>query len=296
MWRRLVVSLLIVGLGACGVMESIEQLPPGTSLQKAKRTVPETDEHGERLYNGYVELSQAEYDEGDYRDSDFFAERAIAAAQGETVEPQSIFARDLSADALNEAAIARSRLSMGRYQGFVQRFPVEMAEAQLGLDCWLQEMEEGFQPDDIEACRVRYEAAFDQIEEKVRLGQMMSEVVPELQPGAERRLVFDVFFEFDSDGLSELTESYLEVVVRMIGALDSPIVAVIGNADQSGSTDYNVDLSQRRAEAVAAFLRARGVELAGVFARGDQVPAVDMPDRAPELFNRRVIITVREPV
>jgi OOP family OmpA-OmpF porin len=71
-------------------------------------------------------------------------------------------------------------------------------------------------------------------------------------------------------------------------------VSVIGNADEVGQTDYNLKLSKRRAEAVAAILRANGVEPSGVFARGDQAPALEVLDRSAQRLNRVVVISVRE--
>ena len=79
----------------------------GLQLQEAEQAAPATDEHGEALYEGYLGLSKLEFDEGDYRDSDYFAERAMLAGADQKFEPQLISARDLPADKLNEMASAR---------------------------------------------------------------------------------------------------------------------------------------------------------------------------------------------
>jgi len=68
MLKIFTIPLLAVSLGACTMIgdasemigdasETIEQFPSGTTLQKAKRTPPQTDNHGQMLYTGYVELS-----------------------------------------------------------------------------------------------------------------------------------------------------------------------------------------------------------------------------------------------
>ena len=92
MLRTVGIVIAVALLAGCAefdnFMENIEQLPPGTTLQKAKRTTPEADAHNMQLYSGYIGLSQAEYDEGDYRDSDYFADRAIASAGNIKVDPQ----------------------------------------------------------------------------------------------------------------------------------------------------------------------------------------------------------------
>ena len=69
---------------------------------------------------------------------------------------------------------------------------------------------------------------------------------------------------------------------------------MLGNADQVGTTDYNVDLSGRRANVVAKQLEANGVKPNAVIARGDQAPAVANPQRQPEAMNRRALIVIRE--
>src|SRR3546814_19676645 len=52
----------------------------GLGLEDAKMTAPQGNAHDGALQAGYLELAQAEYDEGDYRDSDTFAERSLRAA------------------------------------------------------------------------------------------------------------------------------------------------------------------------------------------------------------------------
>ena len=298
MSKTLIVPLLVMSLGACtavgDALETIEQFPSGTTLQKAKRTPPQTDNHGQMLYTGYVELSQVEYDEGDYRDSDFFADRAIMAAKDQKVAPQQISARDLSVEVLNEAAAARRKLTVVRYKGGSWAYPILTAKAQLGFDCWLQEMEEGFQPKDIAACRVRYESAMNHIEEAERLATMMTMTVASGSAKPMERMTFDIFFDFDSDKPIGEAETNVANIALVIKEFKNPIVAVIGNADQVGETEYNLKLSRRRAEAVAAILRAHGIEPSGIFARGDQAPAIELLDRAANRRNRVVVISVRE--
>src|SRR3546814_14624397 len=48
--------------------------------------------------------------------------------------------------------------------GAAQSDPTQAAEAQVAFDCWMQEQEENFQPDDIAACRDRFEAAMAGLE------------------------------------------------------------------------------------------------------------------------------------
>src|SRR3546814_14447170 len=53
---------------------------------------------------------------------------------------------------------SRERLMAVLAAGAAQSDPTQAAEAQVAFDCWMQEQEENFQPDDIAACRERCEA------------------------------------------------------------------------------------------------------------------------------------------
>jgi OOP family OmpA-OmpF porin len=70
-------------LGACG----------GLELGTAQKTAPTGDAFSKALYKEYIVLSKAEYNEGDYEDSDVFAMRAIAAAGGKPTAPEAANAR-----------------------------------------------------------------------------------------------------------------------------------------------------------------------------------------------------------
>ncbi|MBB6174952.1 outer membrane protein OmpA-like peptidoglycan-associated protein/DNA-binding SARP family transcriptional activator [Nocardiopsis mwathae] len=106
----------------------------------------------------------------------------------------------------------------------------------------------------------------------------------------ERKRVVDGF-AYDSDRLSEEMQDDLTPVVDMIsthGAATAPIV-ITGHTDASGDPDYNRELSQRRAEAVAQVLRTQ---------LGDGGPAVEargvgtdrLLDDVPDAAQRRVEI------
>jgi OOP family OmpA-OmpF porin len=67
-------------------------------------------------------------------------------------------------------------------------------------------------------------------------------------------------------------------------------VLVVGHTDSAGSGDYNIMLSQRRAETVYNALASDGIPQneIRVEAYGEERPAVRRPDGTPERGNRRV--------
>ena len=69
---------------------------------------------------------------------------------------------------------------------------------------------------------------------------------------------------------------------------------VTGHTDTAGDAAYNIDLSQRRANAVRDALLAAGINSdrarVEIFAEGESSPAVKTGDDVPERLNRRVTV------
>ena len=269
---------------------------PGGLLEPASNYTPPKAAYDLALFEGYLALSRLEYSEGDYTDSDAFARRAIQATKDASFEPEQIFARDLSTQLLNLAASKRHKLISAQSRG-AREFAFEWAaEAQLAFDCWLQEQEENWQDDDIAACLNRFDIAMAEVALVI---EPTDRAPPDIEIG---RLSTEVFFDLDSAKLSPEALEIIDQFASWVKAYNDPIIALIGNADQSGDglkdattgEDYNAALSKKRAEAVALYLATKGVRPDTMVARGDEVPAVFNFDRAPDRANRRVVLLVRE--
>ena len=79
----------------------------GQKLYSAQKTTPGGSEFAQNLFSGYVDLSEDEYAEGDYSDSDVFADRAVTSGTQGAVQPEEITARLLPADHVGELTEAR---------------------------------------------------------------------------------------------------------------------------------------------------------------------------------------------
>jgi outer membrane protein OmpA-like peptidoglycan-associated protein len=71
-----------------------------------------------------------------------------------------------------------------------------------------------------------------------------------------------IFFEHDSATISEASQPVLEAVGKVIGELGSARISIEGHTSEDGTDSYNMDLSKRRARAVAQWL----IENAGIAA------------------------------
>ncbi len=68
-----------------------------------------------------------------------------------------------------------------------------------------------------------------------------------------------LYFEFDDAGLTSRTERQLSIVAEILGQSAERVIRINGHADAKGSDDYNVSLSDRRAESIRQALIRMGV-------------------------------------
>ncbi|MET0101490.1 MAG: OmpA family protein [Sedimenticola sp.] len=71
--------------------------------------------------------------------------------------------------------------------------------------------------------------------------------------------VLQVVFDFDSDVLQPKFEVLLDEIASTLNSRKGSMVQIIGFTDSVGDHDYNTQLSERRASAVADYLKRKGV-------------------------------------
>lgn len=99
-------------------------------------------------------------------------------------------------------------------------------------------------------------------------------------------------------GKSQLTpesEAQLPKLVEQAKRRPGGEILVIGHTDRVGSVEANDKLSQQRADAIAALLRAEGLpaELVTAIGKGERQPLVPTEDEVAEPRNRRAEIIIR---
>ncbi|MEO8177036.1 MAG: OmpA family protein [Sphingomicrobium sp.] len=105
---------------------------------------------------------------------------------------------------------------------------------------------------------------------------------------------FVVFFDLDRADLTPDRALILDNATAAFHQAGQTQVMLTGFADRAGSAAHNLSLSNRRTQAVRAYLVSRGVpdSAIAVAARGEQGPRVGTPDGVREPQNRRVEITI----
>ena len=102
-----------------------------------------------------------------------------------------------------------------------------------------------------------------------------------------------MFFDWDRSDLTPQATAILDNAAAAYQQTGQAQVVLAGHADRSGSAQYNVGLSQRRADSVRSYLSGRGVP-DGVMtteAFGESRPLVETADGVREPQNRRVEVT-----
>lgn len=89
-------------------------------------------------------------------------------------------------------------------------------------------------------------------------------------------LVRNVFYEFDKADLTDNSCEALDRLVAMLKENPNVTIELAAHCDYRGNDDYNLRLSQRRAESVVRYLTAHGIEADRLTAKGygEQVPKV----------------------
>lgn len=72
-----------------------------------------------------------------------------------------------------------------------------------------------------------------------------------------------VYFGFNSSGLTPAAKTKLNALAKALKSRNVSAVSIVGFADEIGTESYNMRLSQKRANAVAAYLRGKGVKVVG---------------------------------
>lgn len=240
------------------------------------------DAFSRALTQEYSKLAVFEADEMyDWRDAEHFAEKAKVAQTGTLVLPDEVDSREITDNRVGELSAARAEL-VGLLDASARtKVPELAAHTQGRYDCWLEQQEENFQGGHIATCRAQFYDALERL--KAAMAGRPVAAVPD---------AFVVFFAFDRSSLTPASLAVIDEAVASARAEGDADFSITGHADRAGPSDYNVDLSLRRANSVRDALLARGVSPAkiSVAARGESEPAVPTPDGVREPANRRVEI------
>ncbi|MDP4741516.1 MAG: OmpA family protein, partial [Burkholderiaceae bacterium] len=98
-----------------------------------------------------------------------------------------------------------------------------------------------------------------------------------------------IYFGFDSIEIARDYDEILQKVANYMRLYDSQALAIEGNTDDRGTSEYNLALGQRRAESVSRALQILGVpsQRMEAVSNGKEKPRNKMGDEAARAENRR---------
>jgi len=236
------------------------------------------------LTEEYKSFVAEEHDEYDWSAADYFARKGLAAAGGQAVQPEELGNYDLG-DSASEITAARARLMTDLNTGRDAK-PAVAAKAQVKFDCWVHEQDEGWQKDEIAACKNDLMAALDELEKK----EAMAPSGGTMAPGN-----YTVYFDFDKANINAAGQQVINQVLSDAKMHAPSSVSVTGHTDTVGPADYNMALGLRRADAVRSALIAGGVpaDKITVASRGMTDLAVPTGPNVREAKNRRAEIILQ---
>jgi outer membrane protein OmpA-like peptidoglycan-associated protein len=137
------------------------------------------------------------------------------------------------------------------------------------------------------------------------IGHQMDQQARELQqniPGAHVERVGEgihvtfesgLLFGFDSSAIRGDARHNLDELARSLNRYPDSDLMVVGHTDAMGSSDYNQDLSERRAQSAASYLYSRGVDRRiETLGRGESEPVASNDEEYGREKNRRVEIAI----
>jgi len=133
---------------------------------------------------------------------------------------------------------------------------------------------------------------------KAELAELKASQIP--VKTTERGIVVtlgDVFFAYNKADVRPRGRGIIEKLAKFLYKNPEKTVVIEGHTDSRGSDEYNLDLSQRRADAVRFLFVSSGIDSARIHAKGmgEHYPIASNDNDGGRQLNRRVEIIIESP-
>lgn len=115
------------------------------------------------------------------------------------------------------------------------------------------------------------------------------------QPTSEKvSFAAEALFDFDKSIVKPAGKAALDDLLMRLQGMNTEVMVTVGHTDSIGSDAYNQKLSQRRAQAVKAYIVATGIDASRVYTegKGESQPLADNTTEEGRAKNRRVTVEV----
>lgn len=259
------------------------------SLRSLRQTDLSEDTFLMHLARQYLKFADAEAKNYDWWSSKYFADKGLTITYGHDVSPEHVDNWRVAENNVLELETARETLMNALTPELKKNNPSRAAEMQFNFDCWLEQQEEAWQEDDINACKNQFYAMIEKNEE-----EQVAQQEPPMEPMGGP-LSYLLYFPWDSNDLDEMGEDGLVGITQeLLSTKRHYDIIINGHADSSGSDEYNMELSRKRAEYIRRFLVDHGIpeDRITYYAFGESDPQVPTANGVRERANRRAEIFI----
>ena len=311
-WIAAVTGALLLALAGCASIE------PNSALEKARADVNAAATNPDVVASAPLELRAAE--EALDRATTLWRKRESTAEvnhQAYLAQARAVAAMDLArarraTDELQRAQTESDRVRLAartreaeaaQAQAKAQALAAQDARAQAAAanreaSIAAQQAAAATEQASIERSRAA-QAQAEAMDAKQRLALIETRIVEIEGKHTDRGILVtlgDVLFEFNKAELLPAAQPRLDKLAEFLRQFPEKKLLIEGYTDAIGSDRYNLELSQRRAEAVKAALVRRGIEPARMAAEGygKAYPVADNKDAGGRQMNRRVEVVVSD--
>jgi OOP family OmpA-OmpF porin len=151
-----------------------------TRLETLKRVESKGNDFQKALTNYYRDFAEKEEKLCDWNDSQHFIQKGMVAAYGKTPLPENLAYWNISPSKLPELTEAKKKLvELIYHKKLFNTQPELSAKAQFSFDCWVEEQEEGWQPDAIDGCRENFYQSIHELSKLVYVPNHKYKLSPE---------------------------------------------------------------------------------------------------------------------
>ena len=255
----------------------------------------------------YKEFAYSElYEMHDELDANYFAFKANNILKTKIIRIENPNNWKIPDNYENEAIEEYKKINSLLKEELTFQYPKLVAKLVSGYDCWLEQIEENWQIQDIKDCKNKFTNAYKKILDskkskqsisKKQKSEINSNSVSEnnksyFNKGDKTKSVL-VFFNYDSHKLSITEKDKLDNYISTLIKTDSNPITIHGHTDTKGSKKYNLILSEQRALSVSKYFRKKGLNNKLIIKNyGENYPLIITGDNVQEEKNRRVEVII----
>lgn len=248
------------------------------------------------------------YEMHDEIDANYFAFKALEILKNKEIKIENPNKWNIPDNMRKEALEEYNKLNILLKKQVIFTYPKLTAKLVSGFDCWIEQIEENWQTEDISNCKIKFTKSYDTLinyslnennleikkTEKVHNetidSNKKSNKLTSITEETESRVI--VYFAYDSYNVSYNENNKLDEFINKIRNNNKPIV-VYGHTDTKGPKSYNLELSIKRAKEVMTYLKSKKIKNK-IFVKGygESFPLVDTGDEITEKKNRRAEIII----